>query len=258
MIVVAGTGYPEAADSINPAALTDLPFTPDAYLGYVDGRWPDYTQIAAEAGGKPVYGLTVLGNGQAGQGDDAEPGNITVAQAVTDTIAELARGVDRPVKYCPQSWAAQMVTAHTQKGIDRSRYRLLTAHYQGPTMPGAPIPTMHICGSICGCPVEADGTQWASYPTYDRSLLTPGFITAQPHPGPTTAAPQEDDMPAAEIWNDGASLWLYSANTLLHLGAADEGSDLTNPPATPFTAQPLPYRKVTPDLTAAVPKVAAA
>lgn len=243
MIAVNGVTYAEAADSINPSSLLNLPFTPDAYLGYTDGRWPDYQQIAAQHPGKPVYGLTVLGNGQAGQGDDAEPGNITVAQAVNDTVAELARGVDRPIKYCPQSWAWQMVVAHSQRGIQRYRYRLLTAHYQGPTMPGATITSMHICGAICGCPVEADGTQWASYPTYDRSLLKPDFITATPHPGPP---PQEDEM-IAEIWHDNINQYIVFANgTKIHVPDAASGSALETAPA-------LVYRQVPTELLNAIP-----
>lgn len=191
MITVAGVAYPEMADSISPANLNSLPFTPDAYLGYVDGRWPDYAQIAAQHGGKPCYGLTVTGNPNIGDGTDTEPGNVDIAGCVRATAAELARGVDRPIVYCPASWAAQVVQAHTAAGIDRSKYRLVTAHYGGPTMPGAPIPGMHICGpATCSYGPGSDGTQWQSLDAYDRSLLAPDFITAAAHPGPAST-PEE-------------------------------------------------------------------
>lgn len=196
MISFGGVTYAEMADSITPANLESLPFSPDAYLGYVDGRWPDYAQIAAEHGGKPVFGLTVFGNPAIGQGPDAEPGNIDIPAAVSCGEAELARGVDRPIVYCPAGWATGIVSALAAAGIGRNRYRLLTAHYQGPTAAGAPEPGMHICGpATCGYGPGADGTQWQSLPGYDRSLLAPGFLDAAPHPGPAPAQAQGAPMP---------------------------------------------------------------
>jgi hypothetical protein len=170
------------ADSITAANLNNLPFVPDCYLGYVDGRWPNYVQIAAQHGNKPVYGLDVFGNAT-GDGTDSEPGNASIAATVACTKADLARGVDRPIVYCPASWATAMVNAHTGAGIARSKYRLVTAHYGGPTAPGAPIQGMHICGPFCGYGPGADGTQWQSLNAYDRSILAPNFISAASHPG---------------------------------------------------------------------------
>jgi hypothetical protein len=190
------------ADSITPANLTNLPFEADAFLGYVDGRWPDYAAIAAAHGNKPCYGLTVFGNPGAGDGTDSEPGNVSIAGCVTSTKGELARGVDRPIVYCPASWAAQMVAAHTAAGIDRAKYRLLTAHYGGPTATGAPIAGMHICGpATCGYGPGSDGTQWQSLNTYDRSILAPDFLAANPHPGPSAAS---TPGPAAPVAPSGA------------------------------------------------------
>lgn len=219
MIVIAGVSYPEMADSITPSNLNDLPFRADAFLGYIDGRWPDYAQIAAAHGNVPCYGLTVLGDGQHGDGTDSEPGNIDIAGAVTDTRAELARGVDRPIVYCPASWAAAMVQAHTDAGIARGAYRLLTAHYQGPTMPGAPIPGMHICGpASCRYGPGSDGTQWASYPTYDRSLLDPGFITANSHPGPRpTEEHQMKLVQATNVATGQTAQYLIRCSDVLHV-----------------------------------------
>jgi hypothetical protein len=182
VISFGGVTYGEMADSITPANLNNLPFVPDAFLGYVDGRWPDYAQIAAQHGNKPCYGLDVFGN-PTGDGTDSEPGNASISQTVACTKADLARGVDRPIVYCPASWATAMVNAHAGAGIARSSYRLVTAHYGGPTAPGAPVQGMHICGPFCGYGPGADATQWQSLNAYDRSILAPNFITAQSHPG---------------------------------------------------------------------------
>lgn len=188
MITIAGVAYPEMADSIDPANLRNLPFVADAFLGYVDGRWPDYLEIAAEHPGVPVFGLTVWGDPSKGTGSDDEPGNTTVAQTPAITAGELARGVVLPVVYCPESWAGAMVQAHTAAGILRAKYRLLTAHYTG---------YAHICGpETCGCPVQADGTQWQFAGPYDRSILSPTFLAAPSHPGPAPVATIGDNVQA--------------------------------------------------------------
>lgn len=176
---------PRMADSITPA---NLPAGFDAYLGYVDGRWPDYQQIAAQHGNVPVYGLTTS-NHPIGDGSDVEPGNGTVQEQAACTKADIARGVARPIAYCPESWAVNVVNAHNAVHVVRSAYRLLTAHYKWPhTLPGK-RPGEHICGpSTCGCPVQADGTQWADFGPYDESLLSDSFITVASHPGPVQAA----------------------------------------------------------------------
>ena len=114
------------ADSIDPSQLPD---GMDAYLGYVDGKWPSYVAIAKRFGDKPVFGLTVFGTASIGRGVNVEPGDASIAQAVAATVGELARGVDRPIRYCSESQAAAMVAAHTAAGFPRSLYRLLTAHY---------------------------------------------------------------------------------------------------------------------------------
>ncbi len=187
------------ADSVDPSQLPD---GMDAYLGYVDGRWPSYMEIARRFGTKPVFGLTVFGEPSIGRGVDVEPGDASIAQAVAATVGEMARGVDRPIRYCSESQAADMVAAHTAAGFPRSKYRLLTAHYT----------IKHICGpSTCGCPVQADGTQWIDHarvdpsdPTghriidnWDESLLDDNFLSAKSHPG-STGPTFPDDIPPAQ------------------------------------------------------------
>lgn len=178
------TGY----DSINPLG---LPAGGDFYLGYVDGRWPDYAEIARLHGNVPVYGLTVFASATQGQGTDVESGNASIDSATVATQAELDRGVDRPIVYCPASWVDEVVASHTAAGIDRARYRLVSAHY------GLGL---HICGpDTCrqpGCSTKPDGTQWTSLTDYDITVTEDSFLAATPYPGPT-----EDNVPlsAADI-----------------------------------------------------------
>lgn len=200
MIEIHGVTYARMADSVNPAG---LPPGMDAYLGYVNGHWPDYAAIAQAHGDVPVYGLTVF-PGAWGDGDDAEPGNMSVAQAVADTKLELVRGVSRPIKYCPLSWAQAMVASHYQAGISRTSYRLLTAHY------GA---GQHICTPACGYGFTgyADGTQWIDHnDVWDESLLRVDFLLDASHPGPEPISPHLPVPPPRPI--EGENMRILSAN----------------------------------------------
>lgn len=181
MIVIDGTTYGRMADSIIPA---NLPGGMDAYLGYVDGAWADWLAIVAAHPGVPVFGLDVYGQ-PVGSGVDSEPGDATIAQAVLAINGDLARGVQRPIAYCPASWANPFVAALADSRIARNQYRLLTAHIDGPTMPGGQ-PGQHICAqNVCGyAGAGADGTQWIFHPGWDESLVYGLFLNATPHPGP--------------------------------------------------------------------------
>lgn len=185
MIIIAGVEYFELADSITASNLLGLAWA-DGFIGYVNGNWPDYDAIKAEHPGKPVYGLTVFADPKDGDGTDSEPGNASIAQTVVNTKGELARGIDRPIVYCPASWASEMVTAHAQAGVARAAYRLLTAHYGWPrTLPGFQA-SEHICGpATCEYGPGSNGTQWQNGSRYDRSLVDSHFIAAAPHPGPS-------------------------------------------------------------------------
>lgn len=184
-VTINGVVYGQMADAIIAG---NVPPGMDAYLGYADGRWPDAQAIQARFPGLQVYALTVFGSPSVGNGVDCEWGDADPLQAAQAVKAELARGVILPILYCPMSWAAQCVQACTDLAVSRTKYHLVTAHYQGPTMQGGKTGE-HICGpSTCGCAVQADGTQWYSGPNFDLSLLEPGFLNAPPYPGPPAPA----------------------------------------------------------------------
>lgn len=162
------------ADAIYPQ---NLPDGFDAYLGYVDGFWPDFGAIRQRFPNVPVVGLTVYLANQ-GDGMDVEKGDATPDQGPTYVAMRHAAGVARPILYASASIMADLRARLDAAGIARPTYRLISAHYgMGP----------HICSTACGFPIDVDGTQWSDQGgggTFDESLLRDDFFGAHPpYPG---------------------------------------------------------------------------
>jgi hypothetical protein len=160
-------------DSISVANLTA---GADAYLGYVDGRWPTFHALVARFPGKPVISMAVSSDADA-LGCDREPGDLDASVVPGWVRRQLTRGVDRPVVYASASNIPPVLAALRSAGIDRGEIRLLSAHY------GA---GKHICGpatcALAGVPA-CDGTQWtdsapgANGSLIDESILNDDFFT---------------------------------------------------------------------------------
>lgn len=192
---------PVMFDSITPS---NLPGGGDAYLGYPDGRWPDYLAIAAAHGNVPVFALSVFGTVGVGGGVDYEPGDASLLQAAEYISAERAY-VSRPLGYCDWEHAPGLVAAVTEQGVPRNQWRLLVAHWGA----GA-----HICGpTTCKLAVQADGTQWLNAPGYDQSEVSADFLHANPHPGPTAppapivVVPKEIEMVVLQSHSLGSAVF---------------------------------------------------
>lgn len=164
-------------DSIYPQ---NLPAGADAYLGYVDGTWPDFQAERQRFPGAHVIGLAVRAQDDA-EGCDCENYDLTVAQVPAWTARQLKRGVWRPIVYASIALMRQVEAALAAAGIKRSQVRLLSAHYAG----------SHICGpSTCRyfeqlngtVTPQCDGTQWRDNApglngsTVDESLLSDTFF----------------------------------------------------------------------------------
>lgn len=144
-------------DSIRVA---DLPPGYPAYLGYADGHWPTAAQLAARFPAAKLVILTVTGTTLRADGIDCEPGNPSAFNAVYWAGWKLSYSPPgtRPVIYASVIGAAgygmgDVLGELDGQGIDRSRVRLLSAHYgKG----------RHICGpGSCGAiDIDMDGTQW--------------------------------------------------------------------------------------------------
>jgi hypothetical protein len=163
-------------DSITVA---NLPKGADAYLGYVDGRWPTFSQLAGRFGG-PLLSMAVSATADA-EGCDVETGDLTAQQVPAWVTRQLKRGVWRPVVYASASnipaVLAELGWTESHRAFFLPTIRLLSAHY------GA---GKHICGpATCKYPgvPACDGTQWTDAASgtgttrVDESVLLDDFFT---------------------------------------------------------------------------------
>jgi len=162
-------------DAIVPAT---LPGGYPAYLGYLDGFWPTYTELASMFPSAHQVILTVRGGSAAATGCDVESGDLTPSGGVEWADGQLRAGAWRPVIYA----SADTMTTSIIPGLERVKIplasvRLLSAHYGLGE---------HICGpATCGAiPVAVDGTQWTDgFPgvggaLIDMSALNDDFFAA--------------------------------------------------------------------------------
>jgi collagen triple helix repeat protein len=157
-------------DAVTPA---NLPVGLDAYAGYMDGRYDDFSAIAAAEPHAWLLDLSVfLAN--AAEGLDVEAGDATVAEAPVFVKERIAAGVWRPVVYMSLDVMPAVIAACAAEGLPRSSYRLWSAHYTS---------RAHVCPG-------ADGTQWVDHGGWDESLLNSDFFApAVPVVVPPIAAP---------------------------------------------------------------------
>jgi hypothetical protein len=174
-------------DSITPG---NIPMGYAAYLGYADGKWPTAARLPALFPGARIVSLTVTGATLDADGIDVEPGNPNAASGADWVRRKLAADpASRPVAYAsrdgqPGYGMSDVIAELLALGINRTQWRMLTAHYTGHA---------HVCSpAACGAKFTADGTQWTSmYPglsgsRIDMSVLAGDFFGA-PAPAPQTA-----------------------------------------------------------------------
>lgn len=182
-------------DSITPA---NLPPGADAYLGYVDGTWPDFQAEVQRFPGAHVLGLAVTAADDA-EGLDVENRDATPDEAPSWARRQLGKGVRRPVIYASAAAIPQVIAALDVRGLARPNVRLLSAHYTH---------VAHICGpASCAYPgvPACDGTQWTDRAAglkgslIDESELLDDFFGAAVKPIPVPATRQEDNMATGHI-----------------------------------------------------------
>jgi hypothetical protein len=186
-------------DSAFPA---NLPAGADAYLGYVDGHWPDYDTEVKKFTSAHIIGLTVLYVDE-GMGADIEAGALDPNQAGAYAQERIAAGVNRPILYSSISVIPLMEASVLEAGLTRDKVRLLSAHYGLGN---------HICGpATCqyfgkGTP-DCDGTQWTDAApglkgtTIDQSALQTNFFDGEPvppRPAPVPAGRRNIYTPVTE------------------------------------------------------------
>ena len=162
-----------------------------AYGGYVNGLWPTFPELEKRFPGHHVLDITVFASGNA-TCLDIENSDATIDQAPAWFERQVARGVYRPVLYISASGMKALERKMASCHIDRSAYRIWSAHYTGKP---------HICSpTSCGYGLtQADGTQWTDKALglqLDQSLLLPSFFYARPLPPiPEPPAPEPTPVP---------------------------------------------------------------
>lgn len=178
-------------DSIYPQ---NLPAGADAYLGYVDGKWPTaigftdangvtWPPLAQLFPGKRIISLTVTGATLDADGCDIEPGDLDAASGALWLKNKLTRDHGLPVAYCSISLMPAVIASLAALGVSRDQVRLLSSHYQEGE---------HICGpDTCAYQQAAtpacDATQWtdtgpgAAGSLIDVSLVSDDFFTQEMH-----------------------------------------------------------------------------
>jgi hypothetical protein len=196
------------ADSITAA---NLPAGYNAYAGYVDGSWPDYSQIAAQFPSARLLSITVTGV-TAATACDCENGDLTPAQAISWAQTQLDGKMWRPVIYADVSTMASSIVPSLT--MPQPSVRLWSAHY------GA---GEHICGpSTCGLvSVNMDGTQWTDTASgtngtqIDASLLTADFFAP---------SLEEDIMPKLSTGHGARDAFSFDGNPYSSIGFLSDPS----------------------------------
>jgi hypothetical protein len=161
----------EMYDDINVSL---IPVSAVAVAGYVDGRWPTYSQLVAKfPHAKFKLSIAVFSRDNA-QALDVEPGDATIAEAAAWVKRQHARGVKTPDVYTSASWGEKLIGTLTAAGLVYGKdYRWWSAHYTGQP---------HLCNPKCypGLRHIAHATQWtdkAGGKSLDESLCSAEFFS---------------------------------------------------------------------------------
>ena len=148
-----------------------IPADAEAVAGYVNGRWPTFSQLAKRWPKAKHLSIAVNAEYDA-DCLDIESGDATPAQAPTWVRRQIARGAKKPVVYSSVSEMPTVLSVLKASGIRRSKVRVWTAHYTGKP---------HRCGAECyrGFATVADATQYTDNAlgrSLDASLVADSFF----------------------------------------------------------------------------------
>lgn len=148
--------------------LDAIPGNAAAVAGYTSGFWPTYPEVVKRWPNAKHLSIAVTSSHDAAC-LDVEPGDASPA----DAPAWFKRqSVKKPCVYTSISMAQALVVLLGHAGIDRSKYRLWTAHYND---------SAHRCTAACGFNFQgvADATQFTDKSggkNLDESLCAPDFL----------------------------------------------------------------------------------
>lgn len=147
-----------------------MPTNAEAYAGYVDGRFANFTTLARMFPHAHLLSITVFGN--KAECADVETGDMTNASVYEWFKAMQKAGVWRPCIYTSASNMKAMQETMKANGFPRSSYRLWSAHYNGQA---------HFCApNTCGYGLDqADATQFTDRAlgrSLDESIVADDFF----------------------------------------------------------------------------------
>jgi hypothetical protein len=161
----------------------EIPANAQAVAGYTGGKWPTANELAKRFPNAKRLTIAVRAADD-GECLDIETGDASPSDAPAWFHRQIARGVKRPCFYTSLSNVNTLLHALTTAGIQRSRYRVWSAHYTG---------TAHLCGPQEGIATHADATQYwdkALGRNLDVSLCEDSFFGA-PSP-PSSYVPADE------------------------------------------------------------------
>lgn len=167
-----------------------LPAGYDAYAGYVDGKFDNFSAVKAKFPNANVLSIDVLASNHSADCLDIEPGDASNASAQSWVKAKVTAKDKLIVVYTSVSNVDAIVTTLKSVGISRAEYKIWSAHYGAGT---------HICGpATCGkCSWSCDGTQFTDSAlghSLDESLLRDDFFgKAAPAPAPADPTVKDGD-----------------------------------------------------------------
>lgn len=151
--------------------LSLIPKDAQAVAGYVGGNWPTFAKLKMWFPGARQRISVAVNASEDADILDIENGDATNDQAVA-WFRRQHTPANRPGFYTSVSNVAALTNILGRAGIQRSAYRLWTAHYTDKP---------HLCSSSCyaGMPTTADATQYTSHAlgrSLDASVVTPAFF----------------------------------------------------------------------------------
>lgn len=156
--------------------LSEVPANASAVAGYTAGHWPTFSQIASRFP-KALRLSIAIGSKYDAEALDIEPGDSIPALAPDWVKRQHQRGIKRPVVYAAVSEMPKVLAALKAAGIQRSQFRVWTAHYIGRQHQCSPS----TCGSNkFGFNDIADATQYWDHAlgrNLDVSICSPSFFS---------------------------------------------------------------------------------
>ncbi len=156
--------------------LANVPPGAAAVAGYVNGKWPTYSQLATRFPKALHLSIAVTAEADADV-LDVEPGDATNAAAPMWFLRQRAlRPSRKPTFYTSLSNVKALVGVLQAAGIKRDEYKIWSAHYTR-------IPHLCVPGCGYGMPTVADATQYTDIAlgrNLDASLVSAGFFPVSP------------------------------------------------------------------------------